>query len=155
MKKIFTLLAFLVVTVNAAAQYKGYLNVGDPDLSDLLKTESTEAGEKGIIEKGRLNLSGYLFYKRKGSGFIDFQTSMQPSNAMTSNEASQNYHWAETGVFKGCNYFFNSTSIYSLYNSSTNLLYGYKKVIFYITNCIGIDIFKLLIKCLSFYILCI
>ena len=66
MKKIFTLLAFLVITVNAAAQYTGRcLNVGDQnDVNNYgFKSKPQISGQRGTVEGDRLNVSGYYFYK--------------------------------------------------------------------------------------------
>ena len=132
MKKNFTLLAFLVVTVNAAAQYNGYLNVGDPynsnGVSYGLQNSTQTYGERGIIDKDRLNVCGYNFFKHEGWNWID---------GSGSNMQGTSKSWDPTGVFKGSSDFFSSTS-YVSYNFATNAT---KKAIFYIKNCTGIDLF--------------
>lgn len=138
MKKNFTLLVFLVVTVNAAAQYKGYLNVGDQtSVEEYFSQDATTSGGRGVIENDRLNVCGYIFPSYKGSWkWIDFKLNIQKGSANSYDG------WAETGIFKGPNYYFPSNeNIYSAYNTSTDVSYGFKSVIFYITNCSGIDVF--------------
>ncbi len=141
MKKIFTLLAFLVVTVNAAAQYSSkYLNVGDQSkVRECGFLSSTgNKGEKGVVENNRLNVCGYVF---SSSGFdgnwgwIDGDaTYILRSNANTITG------WEQAGVFKGPEYFFGTNNKYSAYNSSTSTGQD-KTIVFYINNCSAIDVF--------------
>ena len=135
MKKIFTLLAFLVVAVNVAAQYNGYLNVGDPEDYGFNANE-TPNYEKGVIEQGRLNVCGqflYNYYYNEGIGWIDrgqLQYPLQSTNTTST-------LWNKTGVFKGSSYFY-SSSPQTASNTTGNV---YRPIIFYIKNCIQIDIF--------------
>lgn len=146
MKKIFTLLVFLIVTVNAAAQYNGYLNVAAPDRNQL-KDEAQQYGNRGSIENGRLNVCGYVFYKNKTWNWIDNNTTIQGYGTSTT--------WSNKDVFKGSTYFFGNESSYVAYNSAGNAT---KLVRFYIKNCSGIDVFLERFEgttwdnCSSFYI---
>ena len=127
MKKIFTLLAFIVVTVNAAAQT--YLNVGDPDLYGF---DNSQDYRKSVIEKDRMNFPGYTFYyydyssSQTGMDWID-----RSSTDVTRQTNSTG--WVTTDIFKGHSYF----SSYSACNATGNL---YRKVSFNITNCKQIDV---------------
>ncbi len=149
MKKIFTLLAFLVVTVNAAAQYYGYLNVGDPDeihkssAGDdysnstsyaVFSTNADSQGERGVVESGRLNVSGYAIYYGSFSDhfkwWIDDANTTVGRTYLPSKDTHIN-NWGQVGVFKGLEFFLGTNYKYAA-NSG--------KATFYITNCIGIDI---------------
>lgn len=128
MKKIFTLLAFLVVTVNAAAQT--YLNVSNPS-SGGFSTDANIVGEKGVVDDhGRLNVCGYVFANEKGNWkWIDSRSSIAGNNQKT---------WGSKGVFKGSTEFFGNNTSYVPYDAYSSQP---KTAIFYITNCSGIDVF--------------
>jgi hypothetical protein len=135
MKKIFTLLAFLVVTVNAAAQYTGpCLNVGDQnDVNNYgFKSKPQISGQKGTVEGDRLNVSGYYFNAFVNQGWIDTE--------LTNVQGTTSVGWVEnpTGLFKGYKWFFSSGK-YSAYNSNSEN--ENKSIAFYITNCSAIDLF--------------
>ena len=142
MKKKFTLLVFLVVTVNAAAQYNGYLNVGDPDEVHFIGNYSTyylafseqNGNTKGVVKNGRLNVCGYPFYNVKNS------TSMRwwIDKNETTIYYNKNSNWSQQDVFQGADFFFGASTTYCAYNNQqeTN-----QKVTFYITNCSGIAVF--------------
>lgn len=138
MKKIFTLLALLVVTVNAAAQNQAYLNVGDPDsFGVFFKINPTDndrqIGLKCFYENGRLNVCGYPFYKQKeGWGWID-------RNSTIGNGSTFVTGWNETDIFKGAANLFGISAKYSAGNTNAT---GDNQILrFYITNCSGIDVF--------------
>lgn len=138
MKKIFTLLAFLVVTANAAAQYKNkYLNVGDQSKVSECGFLSNQGnkGEKGVVENNRLNVAGCVLSFFDGNwGWIDGSATYIPQS--TANKIDG---WEETGVFKGPDYFFASqNSKYSAYNNSES---QDRTIVFYISNCSAIDVF--------------
>ena len=131
MKKIFTLLALLVVTVNAAAQNQAYLNVGDPDsFGDFFKINPTDndrqIGLKCFYENGRLNVCGYPFYKQKeGWGWID-------RNSTIGNGSTFVTGWNETDIFKGAANLFGISAKYSAGNTNAT---GDNQILrFYITN---------------------
>jgi hypothetical protein len=149
MKKNFTLLAFLVVTANAAAQYYGYLNVGDPDeihkssAGDgysnstsyaVFSTNADSQGERGVVESGRLNVSGYAIYYGSFSDhfkwWIDDANTTVGRTYLSSKDTPIN-NWGQVRVFKGLEFFLGTNYKY-VANSG--------KATFYITNCIGIDI---------------
>jgi len=135
MKKIFTLLAFLVVTVNAAAQTQTYLNVGDPEDYGF-NANATPNFEKGVIEQGRLNVCGqflYKYYYNEGIGWIDRGRLQYPLQSTTTTSDL----WNTTGVFKGSKHFYSSNPE-TASNSSGNV---YRPITFYITNCSQIDIY--------------
>ena len=118
MKKIFTLLAFLVVTVNAAAQYYGYLNVGDPDeihkssAGDgysnstsyaVFSTNADSQGERGVVESGRLNVSGYAFYYARFSDHMTWWIDKENTTVDRTYLASKDNpvsNWGKVDVFK-------------------------------------------------------
>ena len=134
MKKIFTLLVFLVVTVNAAAQTP--LNVGSP--SGFSKNKQPK-GSRGVVENDRLCVCGYVFPSYKGSwGWIDGNTNISNTIAYSADEEKQLYGWDATDIFKGVDYFFSTNSKYSAYNDNQS---ENQNCIFYITNCSGIDVF--------------
>ena len=131
MKKIFTLLAFLVVTVNAAAQNTiTYLDVTRPS-SGGFSTVANSVGEKGVVDDhGRLNVCGYVFANEKGNwNWIDSRSSIAGNNQKT---------WGSKGVFKGSTEFFGNNKSYVPYDAYSSQP---KTAIFYITNCSGIDVF--------------
>lgn len=145
MKKIFTLLAFLVVTVNAAAQYNGYLNVGDPDVIHnntnntaylAFSKVADSQGERGVVESGRLNVCGYVFYYARFSDhmtwWIDKENTTVDRTYLASKDSPVS-NWGQVGFFKGLEFF--------LGNNYKYVASGSKKATFYITNCIGIDVF--------------
>ncbi|MBO7557875.1 MAG: hypothetical protein J6T52_05225 [Bacteroidaceae bacterium] len=136
MKKIFTLLAFLVVTVNAAAQTQTHLNVGDPDkVDDYFLQAADVGGNRGEIDDDRLNVCGYVFTKKKGSWkWIDSNSNIQNGSA---NSISG---WVSNEIFKGPDFFFDTYNKYSAYNSSTSTGQD-KTIVFYISNCSAIDVF--------------
>jgi len=148
MKKIFTLLALLVVTVNAAAQNQAYLNVGDPDsFGDFFKINPTDndrqIGLKCFYENGRLNVCGYPFYKQKeGWGWID-------RNSTIGNGSTFVTGWNETDIFKGAANLFGISAKYSAGNTNST---GDNQILrFYITNCSGIDVFLYHVPSTSIY----
>ncbi len=128
MKKFFTLLAFLVVTVNAAAQT--YLDVSNPS-SGGFSTDANNVGEKGVVDDhGRLNVCGYVFANEKGIwNWIDIRSSIAGNYQKT---------WGSKGVFKGSTEFFVNNKSYVPYDAHSSQP---KTAIFYITNCSGIDVF--------------
>lgn len=134
MKKIFTLLAFLVVTANAAAQTP--LNVSNPSGGNL-RTSQQIKGNRGVVENNRLCVCGYVFPSYKAWGWIDGSTDISNTEALSADVEKQRYGWVQTDIFKGVDYFFSTQSKYSAYNNaSVN-----QNCIFYITNCSGIDVF--------------
>ncbi|MBQ2165601.1 MAG: hypothetical protein II447_02375, partial [Bacteroidaceae bacterium] len=139
MKKIFTLLAFLVVTVNAAAQNTiTYLDVTSPS-SGGLQTVANSNGEKGVFDNDRLNVSGYVFYNRSQNdpwSWIDNSNTILYRKLANSTLSGL---WKKISPFKGCNEFFGNTQYpftAANHNNGTNYV-----VTFYITNCSGIDVF--------------
>ena len=142
MKKIFTLLAFLVVTANAAAQYNGYLNVGDPDEVHSIGNYSTNylafseqnGNTKGVVKNGRLNVCGYPFYNVKNSASMRWWIDKDETTIYF----GKNINWSQQDVFQGADFFFGTSTTYCAYNNqpATN-----QKVTFYITNCSGIAVF--------------
>jgi len=139
MKKIFTLLAFLVVTVNAAAQNTiTYLDVTFPS-SGGLQTVANSNGEKGVFDNDRLNVSGYVFYNRSQNdpwSWIDNSNTILYRKLANSTLSGL---WKKISPFKGCKEFFGETQY-----PFTAANYGgtsYSVATFYVTNCSGIDVF--------------
>lgn len=138
MKKNFTLLAFFVITANAAAQYKGkYLNVGvQSKVSECGFLSNTgNKGEKGVVENNRLNVAGCVLSFFDGNwSWIDGSATYIPQSTANIIDG-----WEETGVFKGPDYFFASqNNKYSAYNNSES---QDRTIVFYISNCSAIDVF--------------
>lgn len=138
MKKIFTLLAFLVVTANAAAQ-------GDPNNPTCFDVASPVSPDfhidnvvnylRGASDNDRLNLCGYVFYfksqpSNKPWNWIDI-SSISNSNKKFISE------WEAIHCFKGKGYFFTGYSANSAYNNSVDNV----SVTFNITGSSGIDVF--------------
>lgn len=137
MKKFFTFLAFLVVTVNAAAQNTiTYLDVAN-NFSTYFKSNPTDderrSGLKCFSDTYRLNVCGYPFYsKKQGWGWID-------SSSSIGNGSNQVTDWVENEIFKGAINFFGNSAKYSAANTNAtgdNLILSFN-----ITNCSGIDVF--------------
>ena len=128
MKKIFTLLAFLVVTAKAAAQTP--LNVGDPELSGFNANEGANIN-KGVIEQGRLNICGYIISAHSTSMNWFGNVAIQNTNSL---------NWNETSLFKGPTYFFTTgTGPQSAVNFEGTGVY--RTATFYINNCKQIDLY--------------
>ena len=147
MKKIFTLLAFLVVTANAAAQTQTYLNVGDESsFGQFFKTNPNDNdrrnGLKCFFDNVRLNVCGYGVFKNISSNWVD-----NSSNIISG--GNQVTDWNKIDVFKGSAEFFGNSAKYSSGNPNTgddNLILK-----FYITNCSGIDVFLFHVPSTSIY----
>lgn len=144
MKKIFTLLAFLVVTANAVAQYNGYLNVGDPDVMHkindnsnyvLFSTNENGMGERGVVESGRLNICAYVLYYARYSDHMRWWIDKSYTTIDRTYGAPVN-NWVQNDIFKGPNFFFGDNTKYCTTTGTSS-----KKVTFYITNCTNIDVF--------------
>ena len=139
MKKIFTLLAFLVVTVNAVAEDNpSCFDVANP-VSPNFHTGNVVNYLRGVSDNDRLNLCGYVFYFK--SQALNDPWNWIENSSITHSSKKYISDWIPIRCFKGKGYFFGSSSSdypNSAYNSSstTNV-----SVTFYITNCSGIDLF--------------
>lgn len=138
MKKIFTLLVFLVVTANAAAQE----DPNNPTCFDVASPVSPDFHIDNVVnylrgasDNDRLNLCGYVFYfksqpSNKPWKWIDI-SSISNSNKKFISE------WEAIHCFKGKGYFFTGFSANSAYNNSVDNV----SVTFNITGSSGIDVF--------------
>ena len=139
MKKIFTLLAFLVVTVNAAAQEDPNnptcFDVANPVSPNLHINDNVLDYLRGVADDERLNLCGYVFYFKA-------QSTNQPWKWIVSSTLSYSRNnvgnWTNTHPFKGSGDFFGSgNNVYPFCAYKTSSA----SVKFIITNCSGIDVF--------------
>lgn len=141
MKKIFTLLVFLVVTVNAAAQNPiTYLDVSNQDnINQFFNNQNDNySGDVGIIDdvSKRLNVTGYILsVQRENWDWVSGQSTLLKNTSQESKIVKDS--WKETRNFKGYSYFYGQyDAIYSTYSSG-----AIKSLTFYITNCSGIEFF--------------
>jgi len=142
MKKIFTLLAFLVVTANAVAQNPiTYLDVSNQDNINQFFNNQTDnySGDVGIIDdvSKRLNVTGYILsVQRENWDWVSGQSTLLKNTSSESKIVKDS--WKETRNFKGYSYFYGQNdAIYSTYSSGGTI----KSLTFYITNCSGIEFF--------------
>ena len=143
MKKIFTLLAFLVVTVNAAAQQNTitYLDVSNSeDINTYFNNlNDNVSGDIGIIDNNlkRFNVTGYIVAYKKGTwAWVSNQSTLQNSIGQYLSTVKTTWDSANP-IFKGYNSFYlEKEAIYSTHSGGGN-----KTLIFNIKGCSGIDFF--------------